>query len=199
MIRAALFGLPTAGKSTLSHLAAQRLGIAQINMGEALRRRGAAAAVTGEHVPDDVVVALARTAIDDSGGGFLLDGFPRTDAQLRFLHGYSGAEGCRFILLDLPRSRVCERFIARANCGRCRRAQYRGETCAICGGPVTLRPDANEVALARKLEAFDLHEGRIIESLRSDRLERLPVTGDTVSDAEHLIEILLSGGTDAAR
>ena len=202
MIRAALLGPPTAGKSTLSYAVASALGLIQISIGELLRRQSATRLTPGALERDEEVIALARRALEGGGDGFLLDGFPRTFGQLAFLERYPAAADCRFVLLDLPRDNVRDRFLRRANCARCRRADYGGpgrRGCAACGGPLTPRPDATEQALARKIEEFEKHELPIIEWLdAAGRLERLAVRGDTAIEAQRLALMLSPRGKHVA-
>ena len=93
-----LLGPPGAGKGTQAHLLCQQFGMPQISTGDMLRRAindksplGLAAKNfmdKGELVPDETIIGMvkARIAEPDCGGGFLLDGFPRTRAQAEAMH-----------------------------------------------------------------------------------------------------------------
>ena len=86
-----LAGPPGSGKGTQAALLAQSAVAAHISTGELLR--GAVASGTdlgrqvegilerGDLVPDDLMMALIRDCLAGGGGGWLLDGFPRTVAQ----------------------------------------------------------------------------------------------------------------------
>ena len=86
-------GPPGAGKGTQGELLAQRLEIPRFSTGDILRqavREGTSMGVeaarfmhAGELVPDDVILGIIGEALEqeESEGGFLLDGFPRTVAQ----------------------------------------------------------------------------------------------------------------------
>ena len=95
--RLLLLGPPGAGKGTqAARLVADR-GIPQISTGDLLRAAVAAGTPVGrevrevmergELVSDELVVGVARDRLsqDDARQGFILDGFPRTDAQARAL------------------------------------------------------------------------------------------------------------------
>ena len=94
-----LLGPPGSGKGTQGARLAERLGVAHLSTGDLLRaevdagtplgRRAADYLDRGELVPDDVIVAALRPALDAAraAGGYVLDGFPRTRAQAELLPG----------------------------------------------------------------------------------------------------------------
>jgi adenylate kinase len=104
-----LLGPPGSGKGTQAKLIEKELGLTHISTGDILRRAVAEGTPlgrearryldAGELVPDQVMIDLVEEKLRNGacrdGGGFLLDGFPRTVAQ---------AEG-----LDAMLSRVGER------------------------------------------------------------------------------------------
>jgi adenylate kinase len=92
-----ILGPPGAGKGTQGKLIAAEAGIPHINTGEMFRaevaaesdlgRRVRAILDAGDLVPDQLTIEVvrARLAQDDTAGGFVLDGFPRTLAQAEAL------------------------------------------------------------------------------------------------------------------
>ena len=98
-----LLGPPGSGKSTQAQLLAARYGLVTVATGELLRteaarptalgRRIAAAQARGDLVSDEIVdrVVARRLAAGGAARGFVLDGFPRTVAQARFLDGWLAA------------------------------------------------------------------------------------------------------------
>ena len=92
-MRIVILGPPASGKGTQAAILRERHSIPQISTGDMLRAATAAGTElgkqaatfmsTGKLVPDEVVVGLVRERLggDDTKSGFILDGFPRTDAQ----------------------------------------------------------------------------------------------------------------------
>ena len=92
--RMVLLGPPGAGKGTQAARIGERLGIPAISTGDIFRAhvagstelgwRARAYMDKGEYVPDSVTNAMVadRLAEDDAASGFLLDGYPRTAAQV---------------------------------------------------------------------------------------------------------------------
>lgn len=95
--RMVLLGPPGAGKGTQAARISERLGIPAISTGDIFRANVAGATELGvlaksymdkgEYVPDSVTNAMVkdRIAQDDAAQGFLLDGYPRTEAQVHEL------------------------------------------------------------------------------------------------------------------
>ena len=89
-----LLGPPGAGKGTQAARIAERLGIPAISTGDIFRANVAGATELGtqakaymdkgEYVPDSITNAMVadRIAQADCKTGFLLDGYPRTTAQV---------------------------------------------------------------------------------------------------------------------
>ena len=92
--RMVLLGPPGAGKGTQAARIAERLGIPAISTGDIFRANVAGATGLGtqakaymdkgEYVPDSITNAMVadRIAQADCENGFLLDGYPRTTAQV---------------------------------------------------------------------------------------------------------------------
>ena len=96
-MRIVLLGPPGAGKGTQAaqvacrfnapHIATGDIFRANVVSGTELGRVAQEYMDRGDLVPDDVVIAMVmeRLAEDDCGGGFVLDGFPRTVNQAEAL------------------------------------------------------------------------------------------------------------------
>ena len=95
--RIVLLGPPGAGKGTQAARLAKRLGVPAISTGDIFRanvaqhtelgRTAQRYMDAGEYVPDEVTNAMVadRLQAADAAEGFLLDGYPRTEAQVEEL------------------------------------------------------------------------------------------------------------------
>ena len=98
-MRLVFMGPPGAGKGTQAQVLADRLSIPAISTGDIFRSNVAEGTElgveakgymdAGEYVPDEVTNKMVRNRIDedDASDGFLLDGYPRTLAQVDELDG----------------------------------------------------------------------------------------------------------------
>ena len=102
-MRLILMGPPGAGKGTQATHIADHFGVPAISTGDIFRAnvtKGTPLGVkakgymdAGEYVPDEVTNLMVRDRIDepDAKPGFLLDGYPRTLAQVEELDGMIGS------------------------------------------------------------------------------------------------------------
>lgn len=96
-MKALMIAPPGAGKGTQSVVIASHFDIPHIATGDLLRDHVARGTDLGrsvqqfldrgELVPDEIVLEMVRGALEDAkGGGYVLDGIPRTMAQARALY-----------------------------------------------------------------------------------------------------------------
>ena len=129
MTRLVIFGAPGAGKGTQATRIAQSLGIPAISTGDifrhniknetALGRQVKEILASGAYVPDEITNAIVRDRLDqpDAAGGFLLDGYPRTQAQVAELDDMLAAAGTSLdavLELTVDTDEVVERLLKRA-------------------------------------------------------------------------------------
>lgn len=128
--RMVLLGPPGAGKGTQAARICGRLSIPAISTGDIFRanvagatglgRRAQQYMDRGEYVPDSVTNAMVRSrlAADDAARGFLLDGYPRTEAQVHELDAILAASGLALdIVLEITADSeaVVARLLTRAS------------------------------------------------------------------------------------
>lgn len=126
--RLLIVGPPGAGKGTQAARIVECLGVPAISTGDIFRANvsqetelGVLAKSymdKGEYVPDSVTndMVKERLAQDDAKGGFLLDGYPRTLAQVDALDAMLGDLGVELdavVLLEVDNEAIVQRLIQR--------------------------------------------------------------------------------------
>ena len=124
-----IMGPPGAGKGTQATFVAERLGVPAISTGDIFRSNVSQETElgleakrymdAGDYVPDEVTNAMVRDRISqaDATDGFLLDGYPRTLAQVEELDTMLAARGNELdavLLLTVDQDEVVERLAKRA-------------------------------------------------------------------------------------
>jgi len=161
-MRLIIMGPPGAGKGTQARFIAEHFKIPAISTGDIFRAnvsRGTPLGVeakrymdAGEYVPDKVTNLMVRHRIDepDATNGFLLDGYPRTLAQVEELDGMIKFTGHRLdavVVLTVDRDEIVKRLI--------QRAQVEGRT------------DDTEDVIRRRQEVYAEETEPLIEIYRS--------------------------------
>ena len=122
-------GPPGAGKGTQAKVVAEHFGVPAISTGDIFRfnvSQGTDLGVkaqqymdSGEYVPDEITNLMVRNRIDepDAEPGFLLDGYPRTLAQVEELDGmikHTGHVLDAVVVLTVDPEELVQRLLARA-------------------------------------------------------------------------------------
>ena len=128
-MRLILMGPPGAGKGTQAKVVAEHFGVPAISTGDIFRfnvSEGTDLGVkaqqymdAGEYVPDEITNLMVRNRIDepDARPGFLLDGYPRTLAQVEELDGmiaFTGHELDAVVVLTVDAEELVQRLLQRA-------------------------------------------------------------------------------------
>ena len=126
--RLLIVGPPGAGKGTQAERIVEKLGVPAISTGDIFRANvsnetelGVLAKSymdKGEYVPDSVTNEMVESRLgeDDATNGFLLDGYPRTVAQVEALDGMLDKLGVALdavILLDVESEAIVQRLLQR--------------------------------------------------------------------------------------
>jgi adenylate kinase len=128
-MRLILMGPPGAGKGTQARVVAEHFGIPAISTGDIFRtnvsngtplgKKAQEYMDQGEYVPDEITNLMVRDRIDepDAEPGFLLDGYPRTLAQVEELDGmikHTGHALDAAVVLTVDADEIVERLLHRA-------------------------------------------------------------------------------------
>jgi adenylate kinase len=172
-------GPPGSGKGTQAKRLAAQHAVPHISTGDMLReaiadgtelgQKAAPIMASGALVSDDLMLGIIdeRLAKPDAQRGFILDGYPRTVVQAEKLdtivgkNSGNGADGLRVLQLLVPDEAIVKRISLRRSCPICG-AIYHLESAppavdTVCdrdGAELIARPDDNETAVRKRLEAF---------------------------------------------
>ena len=128
-MRMILMGPPGAGKGTQAQVVAERYSIPAISTGDIFRKNASEGTElgiqaqrfmdAGEYVPDELTNLMVRNRIDedDAQTGFLLDGYPRTLAQVEELDGmikHTGHVLDAVVVLTVDKEELVQRLLQRA-------------------------------------------------------------------------------------
>ena len=172
-----LLGPPGAGKGTQAAMLTRERGMVQLSTGDMLRAAVAAATPVGraakavmdagELVSDEIVSSILseRLDADDARAGFILDGYPRTQAQAETLEALLAAKGLALhhvIELDVDEAALVDRITGRFTCANCGEGYHDRHkpprvagTCDICGQHVfKRRPDDNAATVATRMSEY---------------------------------------------
>jgi len=181
-----LLGPPGAGKGTQAKALVARYGIPQISTGDLLRENRArgtelgkqASAIMdrGELVPDELVCSMvaARLAEKDCVRGCILDGFPRTLAQAKWLDDFLATRFAESPAANQPwpplvvvsivveYNQLWRRLTGRRTCpvdGTIYNIYFQPprvpDTCDICGSKLVTRKDDSEDVISKRLKEYE--------------------------------------------
>jgi len=208
--RLVLLGAPGVGKGTQAELLHERLGACPLSTGDVFRAAKAAgdcgtsgamrealeAMRKGELVSDDTVLALVaeRARCLRCGGGFLLDGFPRTIAQAQELLKLLNENLVKLdavISYELPIEEIVARLAGRRTCGKCKavyhitsRPSRREGVCDHCGGQLVQREDDRPESIRVRMAAYEASTRPLTEFFGARGL-LLPIPADGAPEQIH--------------
>jgi adenylate kinase len=168
-----LFGPPGAGKGTqakmmsghfqLVHISTGDILRAEVKSGTALGREAKSIMESGKLVSDTLVTEMvkARMAQKDVAGGFILDGFPRTEVQAKSLDEILKGGVDKAIYFETSEKTVIQRLTGRRVCPKCgvnyhltNMPPKKDGMCDTCGVELVQRPDDNEATVLNRLKVY---------------------------------------------
>jgi len=173
-MRIVLFGPPGSGKGTQADLIERRYGFPKISTGDLLRQavrektplgiQAEAVMNRGELVSDEIVEGLVRLRLTnpDTRQGYLLDGFPRNQAQVQSIEDMDGSRPEIIIVIDVDKRSLVERMQNRLTCRKCgavynlllQKPRAEGR-CDVCGGELYRRPDDRPEVIKERLRVYE--------------------------------------------
>lgn len=172
-----LLGPPGAGKGTLAKLLKDSLKIAHISTGDILReemKNGTALGndikklvESGALVPDEIVTQIIENKLTNdksTSGGYMLDGYPRTQIQAKQLDDIlkkinKPIDLALYMESTLPV--IIQRLTGRRVCKKCgalfhikNKPAAKAGICDSCGGELYQRPDDNEETIRTRMDVY---------------------------------------------
>jgi len=175
-MRILLLGAPGAGKGSQAKMLVEKYKTPQISTGDLLRAAVAEGTEIGKQaqklidagqlVPDAMVLGMIKDRLqeDDAKNGFILDGFPRNQAQAIALDELLETLNWPLeaaILLDVDNEKLVQRITARESCEDCGQMYnlissppVNEGICDKCGGKLIHRADDNEETIRKRLDIY---------------------------------------------
>ena len=173
-MRVVLLGPPGAGKGTQAPRLAEELDLPRMSSGDLFRehqRNGTELGnlargymERGALVPDEVTISMVMEWIDapDRAKGFVLDGFPRTEAQAGALDRELGDDGIDAALyINVSEEELTRRLSERLICRDCQTPYHEDSSppgqagvCNRCGGELYQRPDDRPEAVQKRIQVY---------------------------------------------
>ena len=182
-----LMGPPGSGKGTQAANLADSLSIHAVSSGDLFRdhqRRNTELGQLarsymerGVYVPDDVTIGMITEWINDPdhAAGFVLDGFPRTQAQAQALDEALSDRGGidHVVFIRVSDAELVRRLGGRVLCRECQRPYNLNSSppategkCDECDGELYQRDDDKAEVVARRIEVYNEETEPVVDYYR---------------------------------
>ncbi len=211
-----LLGPPGAGKGTQAVGLAQAFGLVHLSSGDILRAERKAKSALGQKaqdymdrgvlVPDDLILAMMSEHIGrvPAGGGFLLDGFPRTVAQAKGLDERLAAQQRRIdvvVNMEVADAEVTRRLTGRWSCPKDGRIYHEAFSppknkgvCDDCGTTLARRKDDEPEVVTQRLRTYHAETKPVVAYYHDRGVLRSVDAGGAVSVVTAAIQKVCQGG-----
>ena len=189
-----LLGAPGVGKGTQAKELVAKWGIPQISTGDLLRYnrdhgtplglKAKEIMAAGKLVPDDLVneMVAERLKQADTANGYILDGFPRTLGQAKWLDEHIGAADAGggtvlpviAVSISVGYNELLRRITGRRSCPKCGtiyniyfQPPKADEKCDLDGTPLVRRSDDTEEVFRERMRTYDSQTAPVVEHYRA--------------------------------
>jgi adenylate kinase len=174
-----LMGAPGAGKGTQAEYLKDKKRFLKISTGDLLRREIALKTELGKrvenivhqgsYVSDEILMGMIKNELDNSvDRDIVLDGFPRTVSQAKWLHGIAKVDGV--IHIETDREELIGRVTGRVVCSRCnavfhllRKPPQVEGVCDVCGEALKTREDDTRERVLHRLDVYATQTAPVLE------------------------------------
>ncbi|MGY4687428.1 adenylate kinase [Petrotoga sp. DB-2] len=186
-MRLLFFGPPGAGKGTQAKRVAKEFDVVHISTGDILRdavskgtelgKKAKAIMDRGELVSDEIMNSLVKEKLEELDS-FILDGYPRTLDQAKFLDQATKElkkEIDAAVLIDVSEEEIVKRISNRRVCPNCGKVYNlitlkpkEDEKCDVCGTKLIQRDDDKEEVVRERYKVYKKNTEPVIEYYRKN-------------------------------
>ncbi|MBU0671566.1 MAG: adenylate kinase [Candidatus Margulisbacteria bacterium] len=211
------FGPPGSGKGTQAKLLTEKFKLPHISLGDMLRQevraesdigqRAKALINAGKLVPDELTIELTRQRLNkpDCKNGFVLDGYPRSQAQADALEEILADlkwQLDKMVYFQVDEDKVVERLSGRRSCKTCgavyhvkfNQPKVAGK-CDQDGSELYQRKDDVESAIRTRFEVYAEQTEPLLERYKkSEKLATVEAAGSIEQVFKRLLTVIGYGG-----
>ncbi|MGA8109227.1 MAG: adenylate kinase [Acidobacteriaceae bacterium] len=185
-----LLGAPGVGKGTQAKELVAKWGIPQISTGDLLRYhrdhgtplglKAKEIMAAGKLVPDALVneMVAERLRQPDTANGYILDGYPRTLGQAKWLDEHVGVDPTALpviaVSIRVSYTQLLRRITGRRTCPACGtiyniylQPPRIDEKCDLDGTPLTRRSDDTEEVFRERMRTYEAQTAPVVEHYRA--------------------------------
>lgn len=175
-----LFGPPGVGKGTFSQFVHEQYGYSHLSIGDLVREEIDLQTEIGKEADErlrngnlleesmiQTLVLKHLTPFLENHRPVIIDGFPRTEESVSFIHHlfqqYNLCDQVLIVGLYADDATCEQRILSRSICGKCARIYnshscppIQANRCDLCSGPLKIRSNDNAAIAKKRLEEFHL-------------------------------------------